>query len=101
MITSEYAVKQPDGSSLTLKVYVGTPEPDGTDYRCKLEIPELSFCEYAYGVDALQSLCMVVQCLKYVFEPLVLKGWKFYYPQDLERELDILSAYFPPQLTAS
>ncbi|MEH6445732.1 MAG: hypothetical protein V7784_17700 [Oceanospirillaceae bacterium] len=78
---------------------IGVPEPDpvsnGADYRCKVEIPELSICEYSYGVDAVQSLCLVVQCLKYILDPLKLEGWKFYFSEDLERELDLLSALFP------
>jgi len=101
LITSEYVAKKPDDTLLTLKVCIGTPEPDGADYRCKVEITALSFCEYVYGIDALQSFCLVVQCLKYVFEPLVRKGWTFYLPQDLEYELDILSVYFPTQSTAN
>jgi len=95
LITSKYVAKKPNNNLLTLNVCIGIPEPDGSDYHCKVEIPELSFCEYVYGIDALQSYCLAIQCLKYVFEPLVQEGWRFYLPQDLECEFDILSAYFP------
>jgi hypothetical protein len=97
--SSEYIAKKVDGSLVSLNIRIGFPELDpasnGADYRCKVEIPSLSFCEYSHGVDAVQSLCLVVQCLKYALEPLISEGYKFYFPQDLERELDLLSALLP------
>lgn len=97
--SSEYIAKKVDSTVLAIKINIGTPEPDpvsnGADYRCKIEISELSFCEYSYGVDAVQSLCLAVQCLRCVIEPLTLEGWKFYFPQDLEHELDLMSILFP------
>ncbi|AZQ84611.1 hypothetical protein EKO29_11650 [Colwellia sp. Arc7-635] len=97
--SSEYIAKQVDGTLTALTINIGAPElepiPNGVDYRCKIEISELSICEYAYGVDAVQSLCLVVQCLRTILEPLKLAGWKFYFTQDLEHELDLLSALFP------
>jgi hypothetical protein len=97
--TSEYVAKKADGTIVILKINIGTPEPDPlsneADYRCKVEIPVLSFSEYAYGIDAVQSLCLGVQCLRYVLEPLTLEGWKFYCPKDVEHELDLIAVLFP------
>ncbi len=102
--SSEYLAKQVDGTIVVLKINIGTPEPDplsnGGDYRCKVEILGLSFSEYSYGVDAIQSLCLVVQCLKSVLDPLALKGWKFYFPQDLNHELDLMSVLSPTNITS-
>jgi hypothetical protein len=99
--SSEYIAKQVDGTLLTIQINVGLPELDplssNGDYRCKVEIQALSFSEYSYGVDAVQSLCLVVQCLNYVLKPLISAGWSFYLPQDLQNELDIMAALFPPQ----
>lgn len=97
--SSEYIAKKADGALVELTVNIGVPEPDpvsnGVDYRCKVEVIGISFSEYSYGVDAIQSLCLVVQCIKYVFEPLKLKGWKFYFPHDLDHEIDLISAILP------
>ena len=99
--SSKYIAKQVDGTTLTFNINIGPPELDPLstyrDYRCKVEIPALSFAEYSHGIDAVQSLCLVGQCLKYVIEPLTLAGWTFYLPQDLEHELDILSILGPMQ----
>ncbi len=99
IVSSKYVAKKSDGILVMLNITIGSPEPDpesnGADFRCKVEIPELSFNEYSYGIDAVQSLCLVVQCLNSVLGPLVVAGWKFYSPHDLEHELDLLSALFP------
>ncbi len=99
--SSEYIAKQSDGTLITIKFDIGLPEPDplsnNEDYRCKVEVPALAFSEYSYGIDAIQSLCLVVQCLHYVLKPLINAGWCFYLPQDLTHELDIMAVLFPSQ----
>ena len=98
MVNSPYTAKKPDGNLITLCISIGKPELDteskNGDYRCKVEVSELEFCTYSCGIDALQSFCMVIHCLKNFFEPLLSEGWKFYLPQDLEHDIDILSCYF-------
>jgi hypothetical protein len=97
--TTDYIAKRVDGTTLTLNINIGAPELDPMskhgDYRCKVEIPALSFFEYSYGIDAVQSLCLVVQCLKYALKPLMVEGCTFYLPEDLTHELDILSILSP------
>lgn len=97
--SSEYVAKNTDGTVVNLTINIGIPEPDpvsnGDDYRCKVEIIGFSISEYSYGIDAIQSLCLVVQCLKYVLEPLTQEGWKFYSPLDLEHEIDLISIFLP------
>lgn len=99
--TSKYIAKQADGTLINLEINIGQPELDPLsstkDYRCRIEIPALSFSEYAYGVDAIQSLCLVNQCLSYALKPLITAGCSFYLPQDLQHELDIMMILMPPQ----
>ena len=68
MISSQYIARQPDGNLLTLWLNIGVPEFDSEsnngDYRCKIEVQELEFSRYSYGIDTLQALCMTIHCLK-------------------------------------
>lgn len=99
--SSEYIAKQADGTLIKLEINIAQPELDPLssteDYRCKVEIPALSFNKYAYGVDAIQSLCLVSQCISYALKPLIIAGCSFYLPQDLQHELDIMMILMPPQ----
>ena len=99
--TSKYIAKQTDGTLIKVESNVGLPELDplssNGDYRCKVDIPALSFNQYCYGVDAIQSLCLVAQCLSYALKPLIIAGWSFYLPQDLQHELDIMTLLMPRQ----
>ncbi len=54
MINSEYVAKKSDGAMLKISIRLGVPEldPESGGYRCKVEVPELAFNEYSYGVDA-------------------------------------------------
>lgn len=97
MIQSKYVCQRPDGSLVEIQIQLGAPEPDKTsvsgDYCCKVEIPELGLFNYCYGIDPLQAHCLSVRCLRYLLEPLISEGWRFYIPGHLDRELDILASY--------
>ncbi|WP_444925075.1 DUF6968 family protein [Microbulbifer sp. DLAB2-AF] len=82
--------------NITIKVSGAELDPESkmNDYRCKVEILELGFSEYAYGIDALQALCLAVKCLRNLIESLTLGGWKFFLPSCSDAELDIIATYF-------
>ena len=90
--------KNTDGQTINMRVCIGVPEHDpeseNGDFRCLVEVAGFGFSEYAYGADAIQSYCLAMRCLRHFFEPLVLKGWKFYFPQDLAHDVDLLNHYF-------
>ncbi|WDE07843.1 hypothetical protein SG34_013730 [Thalassomonas viridans] len=96
MISSEYIAISPDNEKLSLTLEVGLPEPDpnGGDYRCKICALALEVDEYVYGVDAIQSYCLVSKRLKMLFSQLISEGWKFYFPGYLDMEIDFLAGYF-------
>ena len=99
MMSSMYVAKHFDGRLVDIIITVGMPEPDpksvGDDYRCKVEILGFALSTYAYGVDAIQALCLVPRCLRLLIEPLNAKGWEFYFPGYLDRKIDFLiSGYF-------
>lgn len=97
--SSEYIAKKIDGTTMILTIDIENPELDPLsnygDYRCKIEILALSFYEYSYGVDAVQSLCLAIEYLKYTLAPLTLASWQLYLPNDLEHEVDMMSVLFP------
>ena len=99
MIRGIYDAKHFDGRLIDITIIVGMPEPDpksvSGDYRCKVEILGLGLSTYAYGVDAIQTLCLAPRCLRHLIESLSANGWEFYLPGCLERKIDFLiSGYF-------
>ncbi|CAI3800309.1 DUF6968 family protein [Rheinheimera sp. MM224] len=99
LATSEYIAKNPVGQSVPVVFNLYAPELDPLseqgDYRCKIEIPAISFEKYAYGVDSLQALCLAVETLRLTMSSLQSDGWRFYFPQHQDHHFDLLSAYFP------
>lgn len=96
MVTGKYVATNPCNEELTFAIEIGFPESDEGDYRCKLSISELDIDEYVYGVDAIQSYCLVSKRLKLIFNELVSKGWNFYFPGhvDTGMQIDFLDGYF-------
>ncbi|GGI70135.1 hypothetical protein GCM10007978_05080 [Shewanella hanedai] len=98
MISTEYVAIKPDEKELLLTIELGIPELDPisgmSDYRCKFSAPALGIDEYIYGVDAIQSHCMTLKRLRLLFDDLISKGWKFYFPGHLDMEVDIMSILF-------
>jgi|GEM_PF-1500497 len=103
LATSEYIAKNAAGESVPCVLSLHAPEPDPLsehgDYRCKVEIAGLLFEKYAYGVDALQALCLGVESLRLAIAKLKSEGWTFYFPAYPDDEFDLLSAYFPLRLS--
>lgn len=98
MISSEYVVKMPNDNELHLIVELGMPEPEPIsemgDYRCKFSVLALGIDEYIYGVDEMQSYCMTLKRFNFLVHDLISQGGKFYYPDFLDMEVDMLSTYF-------
>ncbi|MBE8233365.1 MAG: hypothetical protein HAW67_06475 [Endozoicomonadaceae bacterium] len=85
---------KPDGTQIKITIIVSTPTLIDNDYRCEIKILGLDYRAYSYGVDAVQSCCMMLACIKCLFKKLDADGWVFYYPHSLEEKLDINSIYF-------
>jgi len=98
LISSEYIVKKSNDEELHLIIEFGLPETDPTleavDYRCKFSVLALGIDEYIYGVDAMQSHCMALKRFNYLVKDLISEGYKFYYPDFLDMDVDILATYF-------
>ncbi len=94
MFTSRCLAIKPNGEEVLLSVDVSSPKLGEQDYTCTILIPTLDVNENIFGVDELQAYCMTYKRLEMLFRELVSQGYKFYSPDQLDSEVDVLSCYF-------
>lgn len=94
MFISTYVAKKSNGEYLSLSIEVGSPTFDNGDFRCQLRIAALGIDEQIFGVDGMQAYCMTNKRLEFHLRAMLENGYKLYFPEHLDAELDVLSFYF-------
>ena len=96
MVTGKYVATNPANEEITITIKIGSPEFDEGDFRCRLSILALEIDEYIYGIDPIQSYCLVSKRLKILFNDFISEGWNFYFPGHIgtDMQIDFLNGYF-------